>query len=242
MVTQSGMADLRMNGQYTLNEVQYYLAHAGLGLPGNMSDVFTNRGDMVVKMNGTKKSAVAFMHASSNGARTVYRIRAADSALFSNKSFAVALVGNFPMEAEILSVGGQAGQADSALVTLLGNRMDFSASTMLYPMDRVRLHVCTGLGADTAAGDFRVLYERPGARSGITADSLTLAEGIETLDYAYFLVDRKDSLTVLPANLDSLQCIKIKVIAKTVKKDQHLAGDGYHRQTLTAKVNFRRSL
>jgi hypothetical protein len=168
-------------------------------------------------------------------------VAAADAELFRKAPFAAALAGNQALEAEILSVG-PAPSAGEALVELRGNPSGFPAAAELYPLERLRLHVCTGRGADTLAGDFRVLSAgAPGGRE-LTLDTLTLAEGIESLSYSYFLAGRRDSLTTFPADLDSLRSIRVQVVARTLKPDRALPGDGYRRQTLVAKVNYRRSL
>lgn len=241
MLAQTGLADLRLNGQFTLNEVQHYLTHAGMGLPGSLEDILIIGGDLAVRINRSKQSASAQKHGSGGGARTLYRVAAADADLFRKAPFAVALSGNQALEAEILDVtaGPSAGEA---LVVLRGNPSGFPAGAQLYPLERLRLHVCSGRGADTLAGDFRVLSTpAPGGRE-IALDTLTLAEGIESLSYSYFLAGRRDSLTSLPADLDSLRSIRVQVVARTLRKDQALPGDGYRRQILVAKVNYRRSL
>lgn len=241
MMVQGGASEMRMNGQYTLNESLYYLAHTGLGLPPNFRNLAVSSGDLVIRMNTSKKSSPASMDPSSNVSVTVYRIPRADMPIFSGRAFAAAMVGSGFLEAAILSVDPQPGDPSGALVSLAAGKSGFSPATTLYPVERIRLHRCTGAGADTAEGDFRVLQENPGKRAGLVQDSLTLAEGIESLSYRYFLINR-DSVAALPSSLDSLQRIRIIVVAKSPVKDRDVSGDGYRRDTLTAKVAYRRSL
>ncbi|GEM_PF-4386830 len=241
MLIQSGASEMRMNGQFTLNESQYYLAHAGLGLPANMKNLFLSGGDLVIRMNTTRKSSAASMDAASNTSVTYYRIPLADTGLFSNRAWAAAQVGSGVVEAAIISVAPKAGDPSGALVALSGDKAKFSAGTDLYPEERIRLHRCLGSGADTAENDFRVLQDDPGKRAGLVQDSLTLAEGIESLTYKWFLINR-DSVAALPNNLDSLQRTEIIVVARSRYQDRKASGDGYKRDTLTAKVGYRRTL
>lgn len=243
LAVQGGMAEMRMNGQYTLNELQFHLAHAGLGLPPGFKNLFLSGGDgdLVVRSNPSKKGAPAAMDPMSTSSTTVFRIPRADTALFSGKAFAAALDGSGAAEAPIRSVEPRPGVPGEALISLARNRVDFPASTVLYPVDRVRLHRCTGIGADTAEGEFKVLAENPGNRPGMQMDSLALAEGIASIAYRWHLING-DSLAAPPGDLDSLLRIGIRVTARTTVKDPALAGDGYRKQVLAAKVAYRRAL
>jgi hypothetical protein len=241
MLVQSGASEMRMNGQFTLNEAQYYLGHAGLGLPSNFGNLLESGGDLVIRMNTAKKSCPAAMDPASNTSVTYFRIARTDTALFSGKAFAASLLGSGVVEAPIVGVAPKSGDPAGALIALAGDKSGFSAATTLYPVERVRLHRCSGEGADTAEGDFRILQEDPGKRAGLRQDSLTLAEGIESLGYRYFLLNR-DSAAFIPSRLDSLQRIEIRVVARSRIKDRDAGGDGYKRDTLTAKVGYRRSL
>lgn len=242
MLTQSGLADMRMNGQFALNEAQYYLSHAGLGLPANLEDIQVLGGDLAVKMNVSRKSATAVLHASSGRSRAVYRIAAGEAGPFLDMPYAVILAGNQALEAEVLSVSADPPGGGDAYVALRGGGDAFPASATLFPMERLRLHISDGSGPDAEPGDFQVFSEREPGLNGSAADSLTLAEGIESLSFSYFMAGRRDSVTVLPADLDSLKSIRIQVVARTLKSDVHLPGDGFRRQTLAAKINYRRSL
>jgi hypothetical protein len=241
MLLQSGTAEMRMNGQFALNEAQYYLAHMGLGLPPNLKNLFIASGDLVIRMNSSKKSAAAVLRAASTSASTVYRIDLADTGLFTGKAYAAALVGSQVLEAPVTGVVQDPSDPGGALVSLAADKKDFAANTTLYPVERVRLHRCTGLGADTSEGDFRVLQDNPGLRAGIRQDSLTLAEGIESLSFRYFLINR-DSVSSPPSSLDSLRKVEVIVVAISKVKDRDRKGDGYTRDTLSAKVGYRRSL
>lgn len=241
MMLQGGASEMRMNGQFTLNEAQYYLARAGLGLPANFKNLFESSGDLVIRANPSKKSSQASMDPSSNTSVTVFRIPGADTALFSGRAYAAAPVTGGVLESAILGVAPMAGDPASALVSLAGDKNAFAPATILYPVERVRLHRCGGTGSDTAEGDFRVLPENPGKRPGLKQDSLTLAEGIESLSYRYILING-DIVSALPMALDSLQRIEVRVVAKSQVRNRSAEGDGYKRDTLTARVGYRRSL
>ncbi len=241
MEIQGAISEMRMNGQYCLNEAQYYLEHAGLGLPRDYKNLSISGGELTVSKNGTKLSAPAAMDPSSGSSQIVYRIASADTGLFTKKAYAVAALAGGAKEAPILSVAPRPGVPSQALVTLLADKAGFPAATDLYPLEKIRLHIGTGIGGDTAAGDFKVSDENPGIRPGIVPEILTLAEGIEAITYRYFMLDG-DSLTVLPGTLDSVQRIEVQVIAKTRLTDRAASGDGYHRQTLKAKIGYHHTL
>lgn len=241
MVNQSGLSGIRMNGQYTVNEIGYYLNHVAMGLPKNLNGLLMEDGELVIKLNPTRKSAAAVKSAMSNGARTIYDIPIADAALFDAVGRAVALMGSLPVEAEIISVAPAPGKPALAQVALDGNEADFPLRTELFPEARVKIHVCSGIGADTSAGDFRLLYETPRKRAGIRPDSLTFAEGVESVRYSFIKTDR-DSVSALPTDLDSLLSIRVQVVTRTRIPDPHLPGDGIQRQAFSSSVNYRRSL
>lgn len=241
MAVQGGAAEMRMNGQFTLSEAQHYLSHVGLGLPSNFRNLSLEGGDLVLRMNPAKKSAAGAMDPSSNPSRTTYRIPAADTALFAGKAYAAALVGGGVVEAAIAGLVPRPGFPSEALLTLEGGKSGFSAATTLFPVDRVRLHRCTGIGADTVEGDFRVLMDDPGLRPGLRQDTLTLAEGIESIGYRYVLSDRT-TVPALPGNLDSLLLVEVTVVARSGVVDRDAAGDGVKRDTLRARVGYRQSL
>lgn len=241
MAVQGGISEMRMNGQFTLSEAQYYLSHAGLGLPANFQNLVQDAGDLVIRMNPSKRSAAAAMDPASNGTHTVYRISSADSSLFSGKAYAAALAGSGMAEAPIVAVVPRPGFPAESLVRLSGSKAGFSASTTLFPVDRVRLHRCSGLGADTVEGDFRVLRDDPGLRAGLAQDTLTLAEGIESIGYRYILNNRA-TVAALPANLDSLLMVEVTVVARSGVVDRAASGDGIRRDTLRARAGYRRSL
>ena len=241
MAVQGGISGMRMNGQFTLGEAQFYLSHVGLGLPSNFRNLSLDAGDLVIRMNPSKRSTAAAMDPSSNGSQTVYRIAAADSALFSGKGYVAALVGGGVAEAAIVAVVPRPGVPTEALVRLSGGKSGFSAVSTLYPVDRVRLHRCTGIGSDTVEGDFRVQHDDPGLRAGLQQDTLTLAEGIESIGYRYILNSRA-VVGALPVSLDSLLMVEVTVVAKSAVADRAAAGDGRKRDTLRAKVGYRRTL
>jgi hypothetical protein len=241
MAVQGGISEMRMNGQFTLSEAQHYLTHVGLGLPANFRNLSLEGGDMVVRMNPSKRSAAASMDPASNGTETVYRISAADAWPFADMAYAAALVGGGAVEAPILSVVPRPGFPAESLVRLKGSKTGFSAATTLFPVDRVRLHRCTGIGADTVAGDFRVLRDDPGLRPGLKQDTLTLAEGIDSIGYRYVLNNRT-VVGALPVSLDSLLQVEVTVVAVSSVQDRDAAGDGRKRDTLRARVGYRRSL
>ena len=43
MLVKTSIAEMRMNGQYALNEAQYYLMHAGMGLPPGLNCLALSR-------------------------------------------------------------------------------------------------------------------------------------------------------------------------------------------------------
>jgi hypothetical protein len=240
VVIQGSISEMRMNAQFTLNEAMYYLAPAGLGLPSELDAIDTSGGDLLVNTNPTKKSAPATKDgAFATAGQVKFFLNApSDTVLFRKKAYAVLQDKNSnQVRAPIVTVTPGA----AAFIVLKSSAANFNAGTTIYPLDVTRLHVCTGVGADTVEGYFRILVDNPGIRNpAVTLDSLTLAEGIDSLGYGYYLADGTASGT-LPANLDNLQRIEIVVRAKTLLKDVKIPGDGYHRQTVRAKVNYRRS-
>lgn len=94
-----------------------------------------------------------------------------------------------------------------------------------------------GIGADTSEGEFHILNDDPGMRKTAVSESLTLAEGIESITYRYFLQSNTVRSTLPPA-LDSIKQIEITIIAKSLVQDKHTSDDGYARDTLRAKVNY----
>jgi prepilin-type N-terminal cleavage/methylation domain-containing protein len=241
MNMQSSITEMRMNGQFCLNEVQYYLTHAGLGLPQDFKNLTLANGELVVGKNATKRSTPAIMDPSSGNTETIYQIARVDTGLFTQRSYAVASLSGGAKSAEIKDIKPNPGVPSEALVILLANKAGFPASTDLYPLEKTRIHLGTGIGADTAAGDFKIMEDNPGPRAGNLPEILTLAENIESITYRYFMLNR-DSVDALPARLDSLQRIELTVVAKTRQRDKDKDGDGYQRQTLKAKIGYRRSL
>lgn len=244
VVIQGSMSEMRMNAQFTLNEAMYYLAPAGLGLPDEMDGIDTSGADLLIHTNSTKKSAPATKDLAFAGANQIkYLLNASsDTAIFKKKVFAVLQDVNSNMvKAEIVSVIPGTAVPLTAYIVLKGNKANFNAANTIYPLDVTRLHMCTGVGADTVEGYFRVVGEDHHSRSPAPAlDTLTLAEGIDSLGYAYWMSGGAVQNN-LPANLDNLQRIEIIVRARTLIKDVKIPGDGYHRQTMRAKINFRRS-
>src|SRR5688572_10277299 len=57
MVARNGLSDASMNGRFTLNEAQYYLMHAGMGLPAGSVTMKQTADGMVVMMNRAKRAA-----------------------------------------------------------------------------------------------------------------------------------------------------------------------------------------
>ena len=242
MVIQSGMAEMHMNGEYTLNEIEHYLIHAGLGLPLDMKSLLVSGGgDMAVRVNFSKRGAMGSLHGSSTFTKVVYQIARSDTALFQNMAYVSVQTSSGMREVEIAALAPDPATPGKSRITLVGNKRNFFGTTKLFPMERINLHRCTGKGADTVAGEFRIIKEDPKRRSGLKMDTLTLAEGIESISYRYFM-SNGDSLTAMPASLDSLKMIEIAVTAKTLIKDRKYPGDGYRRQNLKAKIGFRRTL
>jgi prepilin-type N-terminal cleavage/methylation domain-containing protein len=241
MTLLGGLAETRMNGQFTLNETQYYLSLIGLGLPHNLRCLTESNGDLVIRLNSSKKSSAANMDPSSDAFRTVFRIPAGNAPLFSGRSYAAAMFGGSALEARITGIAPRPGSPAEALITLEGDKAGFSTATTLYPVERIRLHRCTGIGMDTAEGDFKILHEDPSAGSDSRKDSLKLAEGIESLSYRYLMIDGAEK-AALPSKLDSLQRIEVMVVAKSKFSDRAADGDGYKRDTLIVKVNYHRSI
>ena len=241
MMVQEGSTEMRMNGQYALNEAQYYLSLAGLGLPPNFKCLSASAGDLVIRMNTRKKYSPAKLDPAGDASHAIYRIPAVDVGLFAGRSFAAAWAGNRVVEVRILAIGQGPGSPGEALLTLAGNKNDFNPESSVYPVERIRLHRCTGLGADTAAGDFQTVHLDADKWSSSGNASQVLAEGIESLTYRFFMAN-KDSVDALPSSLDSLTQIGIKVVAKSPIRDRHASADGFKRDTLMAKMSFRRVL
>jgi hypothetical protein len=241
MSVQGGLADMRVNGQYALNELQYYLQHAGLGLPSGLPDLFTADGDLVVRINWSKKASPAEMDPGSGSGRVRYRIPRADTALFNDKAYAAVLSGTRSQEAEITRVQPIPGDPSKAMVEIAGDRDDYPDFGTVYPVDRVRLHHAMADGAETRGGEFHVRLDNPNRRAGLDLDSLVLAEGIEGIRFRFLTLNR-DTLSAPPADLDSLYQIEIRVAARSLAVDRHKAGDGIARDTLAARVGYRRSL
>ncbi len=241
MRVQDGISQMRMNGQYALNESEYYLGRVGLGLPSNLRYLMQDlSGDLIIMMNSTKKYSPGTLDGASNDAQTVYSIPIADTAFFSGKSYAFAHPGAGEESVPITSVAPQPGRPGFALLTLACGKGGFQDDANLFPVERVRLHLCTGSGADTLAGDFRVLYDDAGKRQGLVQDTLTLAEGLEVLAYRFFLTNN-DSTSALPASLQSIRQIEVRIAVKSQVRNRSAAADGYARDTLRARVNYRRS-
>lgn len=242
MVIQTNTTNLRMNGQFSINEVQFYLGQAGLGLPNSLDALMLDGGELVIKTNSSKKFAPATMDVGASGTKViVYQIASTDTALFSKVGRAVAMIGNTPIEAAIISVTAKGGTPPKSNISLAGDKDDFPITTSLLPQERLKLHICTGIGTDTLKGDFRILAETPPKRSGIKTDSMTMAEGLDSLIYTYTQLNGTSS-TTFPSNLDSLQTISVKIIASSLVKDAHLPGDGYLKKSFSVKVNFQKSL
>lgn len=237
MMVQSEIATMRMNGQFTLNETKYSLARAGLGLPPNMKFIAISRGDLVIKTNPTKKSTPGAMAAESNALVTVFKIPKGDVALFNGKGFSAVLTEDGVVEAEILSTRTS---GSNGFISLAADEDKFTSSTKIYPMEQVRLHRCQGTQGDGPDGDFRILREIPGGNA-TQASSLTLAEGIEAMDFRYHSFDGDES-TQLPDNLDNLEQIEIIVRVRTPNATSDTTRVGQPRQTLRAKVNYHRTL
>lgn len=242
MITQTNTTNLRMNGQYSLNEIQYYLGQTGLGLPNSLDGLMLDSGELVIKLNSSKKSAFATMDAgSSSTTKVVYQIASTDSSLFSLVGRAVAMIGSTPIEAPIISMNSAGGTPPQSKIILSGDKADFPATTSLFPQERLKLHICTGIGSDTVKGDFRILAESAPKRTGIKMDSLTLAEGIESLVFTYTKLNGTSS-TTFPTNLDSLQTISVNLVVASKIPDPRLSGDGLIRKTFSVKVNYQKSL
>ncbi|MEO6097816.1 MAG: hypothetical protein ABIW76_20035 [Fibrobacteria bacterium] len=240
MLVQGSLSEMRLNGQFALREVRNYLMHAGLALPTDLRSLETAGSDLLIKVNTAKRSSAATLDPVSTSIETIYRVPMADTTWFRPAGFAAVEGEGKVVEGPIKAIRLLISQ-NQAQIVLTGDKARFPSSGKLYPMDKKRLHLSTGIGGDTAAGEFRILDEKPVNRAGVAVDSLPLAEGIESLRYRYFMSNR-DSSIVLPANLDSLARIEITVVARTLLPDPSLLGDGYRRQTLKARVGFRRSL
>jgi hypothetical protein len=240
MLIQSGISQMRMNAQYTSEEIQYYLAHNGLGLPRSIPYLLESKGDLVVRLNRTKRSAACNKDPSSTSSLTRFWIAIQDTGIFSEAAFAITKPDNGAGEAPVLMVRPRPGHPLEAELSLSADATQFPDVGNLYPVEKIRLHRCTGVGADTVGGDFRIIWDNPGLRKNLVLDTLTLAEGIESLTYRYFLRDNSQ-LAALPASLATLAQIEISVVAKSLVQDKAGKGDGYARDTLLAKTNYKRS-
>jgi hypothetical protein len=228
MLVSSSVSELRMNGQYTLNEVQHHLLHAGLGLPSGFRNLDSLDGSLVVKMNVSKEGFSAVRHSSSTTTRTYFRLdslRAGDA--FASSGYV--LVRGKPTENAIASLKLVAGLWHVEIASGMAN---FPSQATLYPMNRVILKRETD-------GGFKATAQDP--RNAGTLSNLKLAEGIDSLAYHFISMSGARS-TRIPASLDTLHRIEIRVVARTVYKDLKYPGDGYRRKAFSAIIGYRRTL
>lgn len=228
MLVNSSVSDLRMNGQYALNEVQYHLLHAGMGLPSGFRNLDTLGKSLVVKMNPSKEGFPASRDPSSNTLRTVYRLdslRFGDA--FANTGYV--LLRGRSVEIPMVSLKLVAGRWH---LEIAGNMANFPVQATLYPVKRVTL-------LREADAGFKAVSQNAVNAAGMA--NLKLAEGIDSLSYRFFSVNGFKSPKI-PASLDTLERIEIKVVARTLYKDRNYKGDGYRRKAFTAVIGYRRTL
>ncbi len=227
MLVNSSVSELRMNGQYALNEAQYYLMHAGLGLPSGVPDLEFSQGHLVVKMNLSKAGFAAAKHASSTALKTVFKLNDPDEAsAFSDVAYL--LVRGRTSDAaitEFTTVGGE------VRMTIADDESNYGANVTLYPVVRMALR-------RDAEGNFKVVSESPSDPDGLSA--LTLAEGIDTLSFQ-FITKAGVASDTLPVPLRDLEKVSIRVVARTLYQDGKHAGDGYRRQQFATVIGYRRS-
>ena len=241
MLIRNGKAEMLMNGQFTLNEIQYTMGRLGLGLPSNYDYLTYSSGDLVVRANSSKLSSAGTMDAGSNSSRTIYSIPIADTILFVDKSWAVVRLTSGNTEVTIEKVAPKSGFPLFALITLTGDKALFPNAATIYPEERIRIHRCTGIGADTLKNNFKLIYENAGKRAGINTLALTLAEQVDSIGFKFYLTSG-DSLDILPVPQTLFNQVGVTVRVKSDLRDRARSGDGYARDTLTAKVNYRRYL
>lgn len=230
MVVQSGVAEMHMNSQYTLQETQYYLKHAGVGLPNHRHNIFPYGQGLGLRQNLSQKKITAVKHSSGNSStRTTFRIPFHSDSLF--KYFVWPEGCEIDTTIQSISIVGN----DTLLVIPMNSNNFPNAPTPinLIPVEHQYL-------ARDTQSFFRV-QALAGSRSDLVPDTLTLAEGIDTLSFKFVSIE-KCTTSVLPVDLDTIQRILIKVSARTLKLDGTYAGDGYHRESLQASISYHRNL
>ncbi len=230
MLVQSGIAEMRMNGQYTLQESQYYLTQAGAGLPSHSHAIFPDVNGLGFKMNPTQTKIRAQKFSSGNSfSQTTFRIPAHSDSLFKFYVWAEGIT----QDTAIISI--QITSTDTLLVVGINaaNFPNAPAYVNLYPVARQILKT-------DGQGHFRI-HLIPGLRNDLQPDTLNLAEGIDSLNFR-FISSAQCTTSIFPDDLDTLQRILIQISARTLLTDGKYSGDGYHRQHLQAAINFRRQL
>jgi hypothetical protein len=229
MLVSSSVSELRMNGQYALNEAQYVLLHAGLGLPSTFRNLDTlPDGSLVAKTNESKEGFTAARHSSSTATRTFFRI----DSLRAGSAFAQSgyvLVDGKPAEHAIASLRLVSGRWHVEIASGMAN---FPARATLYPLNRIILK-------READGGFKASAQDP-MNSGLLSN-LKLAEGIDSLKYRFISLGGARSPR-LPVSLDTLERIEIRVVARSVYKDLKYPGDGYRRNAFSVVIGYRRTL
>jgi hypothetical protein len=239
MLRQSALSEMRMNGQYALQELHYYLKHAGLGLPSSADDLILRDGELTVRINWTKAGAPAEKISARGASRAEFLIPAGDAPLFKDKAYAMVMSGSRAIEGEILALA-PAGDPGRFLLRIAGSSDDFPGNTMAYPVERLRLHHAAQGEAAERGGEFHLKPENPGRLPGLQMNTLVLAEGVESIRYR-FITRSGDTLGILPTDLNDLKQSEVRVVVRSLFSNRQATGPESARDTLTARVAYSQS-
>src|SRR5690606_17168632 len=92
MLVKTSISEMRMNGQYALNEAQYYVHLAGLGLPDGFRGLELDGANLVVKLNPSKTSFPAAKRGPAGPVATIFALdRLGDAAAFAEAAHVLVL-------------------------------------------------------------------------------------------------------------------------------------------------------
>jgi hypothetical protein len=239
MLRQSALSEMRMNGQYALQELQYYLKHAGLGLPSSAEYLILRDGELTVRINWTKSGAPAVKISARGSTRADFLIPAGDAPLFKDKAYAMVMSGSQAFEGEILALT-PAAEPGRFLLRITGRSDDFPGNTMAYPVERLRLHHAVDGESAERGGEFHLKPENPGRLPGLRMNTLVLAEGVESIRHR-FITRSGDTLNLLPRDLGDLKQSEVRVVVRSLFSNRQANGPESARDTLTARVAYSRS-
>lgn len=228
MLVKTSIAEMRMNGQYALNEAQYYLMHAGMGLPPGLICLAFSDSNLVVKSNPSKKGFAARKLPLAVSTEAGFRLdNPADAKGFENAAY-VAVPGQRDEKAVL------AFSPSTGVLRLQGDWARFPDQAILYPLARMEIR-------RESDGRFRIREQRPGFRPDSADGSLTLAEGIDRLRYRFISKSGARSGSI-PVSLDTLERIEIRLTARAQYQDPRYRGDGYRREDFSLVTGYKRSL